>query len=330
MATTTIRYLRNSESEVWRECRLKWFIAYYSGFLSDIINPNFWLGNFVHYCLSEWYLGHCDNPAHLFWMITEEWFNEHIDFEVTIGGEDVDFDDLTQIKEYQTLGIEMLEGYVNWAAEHDDFDVLESELAYYVPLTDLNGREFTYVCRIDLLGENSEGIRVRDFKTAKDLRDAVAVHTYTQFRRYAWAVAEAHSDWADEVAGSAWVALRKMNPNTNPRSKPPYYDTELVDMTPEDIAGTKIELIAEASEILRVEAELNDGVDPREVIYPNPRFDCTWRCDFFRNGLCANWRAGMDITEPGKLHGSWGNDPYEEYKSDDETSILTIGRREGG
>ena len=331
LATNPIRYLRNSESEIWRDCRLKWYLTYFLGFVSDSTNANFWLGTFVHYCLSEWYLGHVSNPAHLFWMISEQWLVERREVLVTIGGEDIEFDDLTQIKQYAILGIEMLEDYVVWAAENDDFDIIDSELAYYVPLTDNRGREFTFVCRLDLLGENSEGIRVRDFKTAKDLRDAVVVHTYQQFRRYTWAVATAHPEWADEVAGSAWVALRKMNPVTNPRSKGPYYDTELIDLSPAEIEQTGIELIAEATSILDVEDQLTKGHrKPRLVIYPHPRFECTWKCDFYRNGMCVAWRMGLDVTEQGKLHGTWGNDPYEEYKTDDEVSVLTIGRREGG
>ncbi len=330
MATKDIRYLRNSESELWRECRLKWYLTYFLGFLGEATNANFWLGTFVHYCLSEWYLGHVSNPAHLFWMISEEWLKQRQDFVVTVDGEDLDFDDLTQIKEYADLGIAMLEDYVDWATEHDDFDVLESELAYYLPLIDHDGREFVFVSRLDLLTENSEGIRVIDFKTAKDLRDAKAVHTYPQFRRYAWAVAVAHPEWAEEVVGSAWVALRKMNPATNPKSKPPYFATELIDLTPEELVQTGIELKTEATEILAAEERLRDGATPRDVIYPNPRFDCTWKCDFFHNGLCSAWRSGLDVTEQGKLHGSWGNDPYAEYKTDDETSVLTIGRREGG
>jgi hypothetical protein len=330
LATSAVRFVRNSESEVWRDCRLKWYLSYFLGFLSDVANPNFWLGTFVHYCLSEWYLGNCSNPAHLFWMITEEWLRQNQSLRITIGEEDLDFNDLSEIEAYQKLGIEMLEGYVAWAAEHDDFDVIDSELAYYVPLEDHDGRPFTFVCRLDLLSENSEGIRIRDFKTAKDMRDSEIAHTYMQFRRYAWAVVEAHPDWAEEVAGSAWVGLRKMNPILNPTSKPPYYHTSLVDLTPAEVANTRRELVAEATEMLRVDEALRNGEEHRDLIYPSPRFDCSWKCQFFKNGLCQTWRAGLDVTEPGKLHGTWGNDPYEEYKTDDEASVLVIGRREGG
>lgn len=329
VAIDTVRYLRNSESEVWRDCKLKWYLSYYLGFLSDTTIANFWLGNFVHYCLSEWYLGRCKNPAQLFWMISEEWLNQRRGFSISIDGEELEFDDLAEIEEYQMLGVEMLEGYVEWAETHDDFDVLDSELAYYIPLTDHNGREFTFVCRIDLLSENSEGIWVRDFKTAKDLRDSETVHTYMQFRRYPWAIAKAHPDWAEDVKGSVWVALRKMSPATNPRSKPPYYDNQEIDLTPNEIEQVEFELLAEATEILEAEFLLNDGVKPRHLIYPTPTFDCKWKCQFYKNGLCLNWRQGLDVTAAGELHGSWGNDHYEEYKTDDEASVLTIGRREG-
>lgn len=322
-----VRYLRNSESETWRDCKLKWYLTYYLGWIGESVNPNFWLGTFVHFCLSEWYLGRSTNPAHLFFMITEQWFEDNRSLAVTIDGEDLDFNEYSQLEDYQKLGIEMLEGYVEWALANDDFAVIDSELAYYIPMTDKEGREFTFVARLDLLGENSEGIRVHDFKTASDFRDQGKAGTYMQFRRYAWVVVSAHPEWKDEVAGSAWVGLRKMSPATNPRSKPPYFDRDPIDLTPEEIQGVENELLAEVSDILSTEEFLKDGIEPRDVIYPSPRFDCSWKCEFFTNGMCAAWRAGVDVTEIGKIHGSWTNDPYAEYKEDD-IALIEIGRRE--
>jgi hypothetical protein len=327
MAST--RYVRNSETEVWRDCRLKWYLSNYLGFLSEAVNPNFWLGTFVHFALSEWYLGRTTNPAHLFWWVTEAWLEEERGLSVQIDGVDFEYNELSEIEKYQELGIAMLEGYVEWAKEQDDFAVIDSELAYFVDLTDNDGRPFTFAGRLDLLGENSEGIRAIDFKTCSDFRDRQTVHTYQQFRRYPWILTVAHPDWADEVAGSTWVGLRKITPSA--RSKPPYFASETIDLTPEEIRQTGLEFVAEVTDMLRAEEALQAGTEPRDIVFPNPRFDCSWKCGFFKNGLCQTWRAGGNVHDQGRLHGTWGNDPYAEYKKDDAGSVLvSIGRREGG
>ena len=326
-----VRYVRNSETEVWRDCRLKWYFSYYLGFLSEGINPNFWLGTFVHYALSEWYMGRTPHPAHLFWTISEDWLEANRSASIAIDGDDLEYDEWAEIRKYQDLGISMLEGYVAWAQEHDDFDVIDSELAYWLELEDHRGFPFVFVCRFDLLTENSEGIRVRDFKTASDFRDRAVVRTYQQFRRYPWVVTQAHPDWADDVVGSAWVGLRKVIPSA--RSKPPYFATELIDLSPEELAASGQELITDVTQILVVEEQLQQGAEPRVMINPNPNFNCSWKCTFYKNGLCELWRTGAEddeISAAGLLHGSWGNDPYAEYKEDEPGSVLAIGRREGG
>lgn len=323
-----VRYVRNSETSLWRECRLKWYLSYYRGFLTDRVNPKFWLGTLVHYALSEWYRGHVSDPAHLFWWLAEESIQQERGLSIEIDGEDLGFDQLVELEEAQALGLAMVEGYVEWAAEfHNDFEVLDSEIAYYIELTDYNDRPFTFVARLDLLAEDSEGIRVHDFKTAKDFRAKDTVHADPQFRRYAWVLTEAHPHWAGDVVGSMWVGLRKIVPSA--RSKPPYYDRVPVDLTFDEIDGTKREVLAEVTDMLEVEEWLKGDETDRKFIFPNPTMDCAWRCQYFRNGMCNAWRAGQDVTELGSMSGTWGNDPYKEYREDDETAV-PIGRREGG
>ena len=326
---TARRFVRNSETSLWRECRLKWYLSYYLGFLTDTINPNFWLGTLIHQALSEWYLDRVQHPAHYFWWLAEESITQERGFSISIDGSDFEMDYLADLEKYQKMGVAMLEGYLEWAAEHhSDFDVLDSELSYFVDLVTHHGRPFTFVGRFDMLTEDSEGLRVQDFKTAKDFRAIQTVDQDPQFRRYPWMLTEAHPEWADDVAGSQWIGLRKIIPSS--RSKPPYFDTVPIDLTSAELAGAKREVVSEVTEMLVVEETLQAGTNTADVIYPSPTFDCSWKCQFFKNGMCQSWRAGLDVTEYGKLHGSWNNDPYAEYKDDFDTAVLTIGRREGG
>jgi hypothetical protein len=84
-----------------------------------------------------------------------------------------------------------------------------------------------------------------------------------------------------------------------------------------------IELVAEVTQILQTETFLREGGEVREVIYPSPTVDCGWRCEYFRNGLCQVYRSGRDPSDFGQNYGSWGNDPYAEYKIDIKEAVTT-------
>ena len=329
MAKTTTRFIRNSETSTWRECRLKWYLTFILGFQSNRVNPHFWLGTLVHLALSEWYLGNVPNPAHFFWEIANETLSQMRTEKITAEGVDLDLDNLADLDKFLLVGVAMLEGYEDWDKENRDFDVIDSELSYYIDLEDANGTPFTFVGRFDILTENSEGIRVRDFKTAADFRAMTTIHTDMQFRRYPWMVRAAHPKWKDQVVGSMWLGLRKIVPSG--RSKPPYFNRVLIDLTEGEFEQVEREVKAEAADMIGVEQDLALGsTDPRDFIYPSPSVDCSWRCDFFKNGLCSLWRAGTDnVTDFGQGYGNWGNDPYKEYREDFDGAV-TIGLSEGG
>ena len=328
MATSDLRLVRNSETSTWRECRLKWYLSYVMGFDGHGVNPAFWLGNLVHFALSEWYLGRSTDPAHLFWDLAEASLKELQEGTIALEGGEGYIENIEELTKWQRVGTAMVEGYQIWDAEHRDFDVIDSELSYFIDLETLNGRPFTFVGRLDLLAENSEGIRVHDFKTAADFRAARWTDQDSQFRRYPWMVRQAHPDWAEDVVGSMWIGLRKIEPSK--RSKPPYFSRVAIDLTAAEYEQVGVELVAEVTEMLKVERYLtkHEGsaerqARVREVIYPTPTVDCTWRCEFFRNGLCQVYRSGRDPTEFGQNYGTWGNDNYKEYKLDIKGAVTT-------
>jgi hypothetical protein len=323
LATQELRLLRNSEGSTWRECRLKWYLTFILGFNSTGVNPNFWLGNLVHYVLSEWYLGRTTDPAHLFWELAEASLQELQEAKVDLAGELIMLENIEVLTKWARVGTAMIEGYQEWDAEHRDFDVLDSELSYYLDLEDDDGRPFTLAGRIDLLTENSDGIRVVDFKTAADFRAEKTVDQDPQFRRYPWMVRAAHPEWAGEIAGSAWFALRKIEPSG--RSKPPYFKRVLIDINSEgEWEQVGVELHAEATALLSTEERLAERPDLlRNLIYPSPTVDCSWKCDYFQNGLCKVYRSGRDPSKFGQNYGSWGNDHYEEYKLDIKGAVTT-------
>lgn len=283
----------------------------------------------MHWVLSEWYLGKIDNPAHAFWFIGTETIAEERADSIQIEGMDLDVEGIEALDAALMLGTSMIEGFVEWAAkQHDDFDVLDTELALFVDLIDNQGRPFTYAVRFDMLAEDSEGLWVKDFKTAKDFRARETVDQDPQFRRYPMILRKAYPDWADDVRGSEWVGLRKIIPSG--RSKPPYFDRIKIDIAEREYEHIENELVAEVTDIFNVEDLLRSGVPVRNIIYASPTFNCAWNCDFFNNGMCRAWRSGLDITDLAEANGTLGHDPYEEYRVEFGGSVATTSRREGG
>lgn len=327
-ASSLVRPVRNSELSVLRRCKLKWYFTFVLGFLSAKINKHFWLGGLVHFALSEYYMGRTSDPAHLFYQVGLELINEERIEPILIDGEEIEFDNVAELEIALELGVAMLEGYQEWAKQ-DDFDVIDTELAYYIQMEDFQDRPFTMVARMDRITENSEGIRVGDFKTCADFRDQKWIDQDQQFRRYPWMITKAHEDWADDVIGSEWIGLRKQAETS--RSKPPYFMNKLIDLTTEDFIEIERELRAEITDLFDLEQQLVETENPRDVIYPNPMERCSWDCDYFANGLCQAWRRGLDVTEFGDHFGQWGIDPYIEYRDDWATAVpVVIGRREEG
>lgn len=323
-----IRPVRQSELAVFNDCLLKWYFSFYKGFLSSRINKHFWLGTLVHFCLSEFHLGRTTDPAHLFYSMADELIDYERGPQVTIGDEELDYNEVYELEQYRQLGIAMLEGYQEWISDpmNGDFEVIDTELAIYLQIEDLEGRTFTYVGRYDAVVENSEGIWIPDFKTAATFRDEDTVHTYQQFRRYPWALGRIHPEWKDEIAGAMWIALRKIEPSN--RSKPPYFKRQLIDIRPDEHQGIENEVLAEATAMLTLEEKLDNGVNPRSVIYPSPKESCKWMCDYFQNGMCMLWRTGKEYYEIGEAHGTWDNDPYLEYRAEWSDAVpVVIGRR---
>lgn len=324
-----IRPIRNSELSVARRCLLKWYFTFERGFLSSKINRHFWLGGLVHLALSEYHMGRTTDPAHMFYSIGTEMIEQEQGESITIQGYDLDFNYVGELVEYLTMGTAMLEGYQEWISEVQDFDVIDTELAYYIEMKDNKGRSFTMVCRLDVLSENSDGMRVIDFKTCASFIDQKWIDQDHQFRRYPWMVRQSHPEWADEIVGSRWMALRKISPSE--RSKPPYFMDKLIDITPEEFIEIERELKAEVTSLLDLEEKLKTVKDPREIIYPNPMERCTWDCDYSSNGLCHAWRRGLDVTKFGDHFGTWGVDPYMEYREEWSGAVpVVIGRREEG
>jgi len=120
-----------------------------------------------------------------------------------------DDDYLQAWNEHMALGGAMLDRYCDYAAQHDDFQVLATEHILRVPVLRPDGRATRgiFTAKIDMLVRTNDGrLWVWENKTAASVISEFALDMDDQITRYAWAVQQTREE---EVAGIYYNTLIK-------------------------------------------------------------------------------------------------------------------------
>lgn len=117
------------------------------------------------------------------------------------------------------------------------------------------------------------------------------------------------------IQGSIWNMLRKVKRSN--RSKPPYFMRSEIVWSDAQLAVFWRRLHGEITELLRLEAMLNDGADHHVVAYPTPSTDCHWKCPFY--AVCPHMDDPRTDSEMliDVMYVEWN--PLERYESLEET-----------
>lgn len=112
--------------------------------------------------------------------------------------------------------------------------------------------------------------------------------------------------WCD---GGIFNMLRKVK--RTGKAVPPFYKRETIRHNTDTLNSMYLRTVEAASEIAEVRADLDAGLDHRQVVYPHPGKDCVWKCPL-ASGLCAMLDDGSDWQ--GFLENEWKLvDPYARY-----------------
>jgi len=202
----------------------------------------------------------------------------------------------------------MVLDYPVWAAEAG-VDMGYETVSVEEPLeVQFPGTDVLFRGKLDLLQrhEQTGRLRVVDAKTRKTFyKDTLPYQLSEQNGNYQLAVMAVYGERPTEMA---YREARKMNPATNPRSKPPYYQEVRIRLTRE-------EMLYRAEQFAKT---ANEAKDPDRQIYANPGSCCgSWKNDW--SGPCQ--RVHMGMTPEAALLDSPGyapKDPYERYREDEE------------
>ena len=265
--------LSNSEIQVFKDCRRKWWLNYYRrlqprersmvGALAH--------GSRVHEALDMYYAQEVpllDAHAQLVerdrtLLITEMRDTSDLDSEAE-------------------LGRIMLEGYLDWVEENGidaDLEMISTEEIIRMPLMDgkveLQGKLDMRVRR------RGDGVRMfRDFKTVgTSFADFTSTAQMNEQILTYMLLESAQNKEGERSEGGIFTLLKKVKRTANAR--PPFYEQLEVRHNVFTLRSFWQRLHGTITDLLSVKDSLDQGVSHLVVAYPRPSRDCKWKCQFY-------------------------------------------------
>lgn len=296
-----VRYISNSEIQTFKDCRRKWWLAYYRGLTlrSEKQTGPLAIGRRIHRALEQWYVpdgkartNPCDALERI---ITEDKTLLTNQFDGSIP-----FDLSEQFKKESNLERIMLEGYMQWLEEtgaDSDLIVVAPELYVEVKLQKFNRfdeKETRLIGRLDVQVERTTDKKLMfiDHKTVADMTSPVMMLPLDeQMLMYLFLQQQSSTD-ARKSAGAIYNMLKKVRRTGT--AKPPFFNRVEVHHNRHQVESFYDQLRGVIRDITEVEEDLKHGAEHNSVVYPRPTRDCTWKCDF--QMICSMFNDGSRVN----------------------------------
>ena len=325
--------ISNGEQQTWKRCRRKWWLTWYREL--RLKNVEFVgvraIGDRVHRALAAWYepegQPRVDPRDALERAIVEDWTQVTRLAQERGLGEDRLREFALEYAESTNLERAMVEGYVQWLEEtgvDSELRVIASE----TPMTaDLEVRTHAGDDRplrvIGLLDTRvhrvTDGRRLfLDHKTVGDLQTpAITLPQNEQMLHYDLLEWLNTAEGERRCDGALYNMIRRVKRSA--KAKPPFYDRVEVHHNVHELESYKRRLLATVADVMQAIDALDDGVDHRDVVYPTPKSDCRWDCDFF--AVCNMFDDGSPGVEDmlGQLYVQ--GDPRDRYRGTDGKTL---------
>jgi RecB family exonuclease len=262
--------LSQSEYRTYKSCKRSWYLSYYRklGLAPDresVVGARN-LGLAVHLAL-EGYYGHGLDPLAV--------LDTHYTDLINQNGAGY----VSELLAERSYAMTMVRGFLQWAEVEGvdaEFEVVGTESDASALIDTAHGN-ILLRGRLDQVVRRrggDEALLLRDFKTVSAFIDPEVLQRDEQMRFYAllqWLNAE---DSGDRVDGALYTMLLKSKRTV--RATPPFYATMQVRYNVNDYKSMLLRVKRVALEILQTTEALNEGLDHRDVAYPNPGDKCKW------------------------------------------------------
>lgn len=332
------RLFSNSEVATFKDCRRKWWLAYYRKLRSRYISPlgALAIGNRIHRALQAYYVPEgyiaTDPREALETIIALDW--EKVERSIIPNG--TRGDDLSTLKakfdNEANLERIMIAGYIEWIIENGsdaELSVVSAE-QYLEAIINL-GDEYQptkIIGKIDVrVHRRTDNARLFiDHKTAASLTAAIPTLAFNPQMLHYHLLELLQSDETETCNGAVYNMLRKVKRTAN--AKPPFYDRIEVRHNPNEIINYEHQLVRVLREISDIENELdthsnNDAIRPAHhgIVYPSPSNECTWKCPFF--SLCNSFNDGSRVEDMIQEHFTQC-DVFDYYRNTEENEGFDV------
>jgi hypothetical protein len=299
--------LSNSELQVFKDCRRKWWLTYYRRLQPKYKDMTGALafGSRIHAALDDHYAkGIPLLKAHADLVDTDR---------TTLLA---DFQDTHQLEQEAEMGRIMLEGYEQWVTENGidaELEVISTEEQIVAPL--FNG-EVELQGKLDMrVRRKGDGVRMfRDFKTVGgSLSDFANLAPMNEQVLTYMLLESTKKDESERSEGGIFTLLKKVKRTANAR--PPFYDQIEIRHNIFTMRSFWNRIHGTIADLMNVRKSLDTGADPSYVAYPRPTRDCKWKCQFF--AICPMFDDGS-AAEQAISDAYEVADPYAYYDTTDK------------
>lgn len=298
-----LRKFSNSELQVFKDCKRKWWLTYYRRLglkTKEVLGPRP-IGTGIHHALAAHY-GSQEDPLAALATLHNEW-QQHLS---------TDGKDLKKFLSQSQLQRIMVEGYLQWLEETGadaDLEVVDAETYLEASLEIPGHGTVLLIGKIDLrVRKRSDGSYwVLDHKSVLNFAAKMfMLRSDEQMLHYH--LLEILQNTGIKTGGAIYNMMRKVKRSAT--AKPPFYERVDIRHNQHQMSSYLTRLTATIGDILTVEARLNAGEDHQAVVYPRPNDDCGWKCDF--SAVCPMFDDGSRAEDMLRVVYA-AVDPLERY-----------------
>ena len=298
-------FFSTSEEQAFVNCRLSHYFKYKLGYGPKVTNSKLSLGTIYHigfeYIYKEYPM------AEVLKKVDEAIAERKAEIAAAYPKGKVPADVVLEFKKDSELVKAMVEDYKPWALAAGVDDGYETVAVEQPLVVKFPGTDVLFRGKLDLLQRNTqtERLRIVDAKTRSNLtKDTYSYILSEQNGNYQLMVLAEYGERPTELE---YREARKMNPKTNPRSKPPYYAAIPIRLTKE-------EMVKRAADAATVANLAKSNYD----LYCNPSACCgSWKNDWRQP--CTLVKQGMEPLQALQESSMFEpQDPDARYAQEDE------------
>lgn len=317
-ALDTIDRYSNSELSTFKDCRRKWYLTYVRN-LRLKVEPGTgvrWIGDRVHRALEQWYVPagqeRTDPRDAIEQILTSDLAQLNAEARAA-GREEIDLSVLAEYRKEADLQRIMVAGYMDWIEEtgvDSDLVVVQPEAYLEADLPELEPVKLIAKIDVRVRRVSDDAILWLEHKTVGSFTQKLTGIQLDEQVLHQWLVESLQPDiFQTPLIGVLYNMLRRVK--RGPAAKPPFYRREEIRHNRHELASFHLRVIGTIRDLWDVQAKLEAGADHREVAYPRPSGDCSWKCPFFQ--VCPMFDDGSRAEAA--LNGMYEvADPYAYYQ----------------